>query len=71
MKISLFGNKVERACAHCKYGKKTSNGNSVFCPKKGVIDAFASCRAYKYDPLKRVPKKVKLQSDFSEKDFSI
>jgi len=71
LKINLFGNKVERACAHCKHGKKTANSESVFCPKKGVMSAYSSCRAYKYDPLKRVPKKIKLQSDLSEKDFSI
>lgn len=70
-KISLFGNTVQRACAHCKHGRKTANGDNVFCSKKGVMDAFSSCRLYKYDPLKRVPQKAKLQSDLTEKDFSL
>lgn len=71
MKINLFGKTVEPACAHCKRGRKTAYGEKVFCEKKGVVDAYYSCKSYKYDPLKRVPKKVKLQNDLSEKDFSI
>ncbi len=71
MKINLFGKTVEPACAHCKHGRKTPNGENVFCAKKGVVDAYNSCKSYKYDPLKRVPKKVKLQNDLTEKDFSI
>ncbi len=71
MKIKLFGKKIDPACEHCKFGRKNADGDKVFCQKKGIVNSYDSCRAYKYDPLKRSPKKIKLQSDLSEKDFQI
>lgn len=71
MKIKLFGKKIEPACLYCRFGRINGEGDRVFCSKKGIVDAIGSCRAFDYDPIKRVPKKVKLSSDLSEKDFEI
>ena len=35
------------------------------CLKKGIVPAGGSCRAFRYDPLKRMPPKP-LRPDFSK-----
>lgn len=71
MKIKLFGKKIEPACLYCRHGRANAEGDRVFCSKKGIVDAVGSCRAFDYDPIKRVPNKIKLENDLSEKDFEI
>lgn len=71
MKIKLFGNKIEPACLYCRFGRVNGEGDRVFCSKKGIVESTSSCRAFDYDPIKRVPKKVKLANDLTEKDFEI
>ena len=71
MKIKLFGNKIEPACIHCRFGRVNYEGDTVFCSKKGIVSALSSCRKFNYDPLKRVPKKAVLTNDLTEKDFEI
>ena len=71
MKIKLFGKKIEPACIYCQYGRVNQEGDRVFCLKKGIVNAFGSCRAFLYDPLKRIPKKITLSNDLNEKDFEI
>lgn len=67
----MFGKKIEPACEYCKFGRKSPDSEKVFCQKKGVVNFYDSCRSFKYDPLKRAPKKIKLKNDLSEKDFEI
>jgi hypothetical protein len=45
----------------------------VACVKKGVVPVEHHCRAFKYDPLKRVPPRpVSLATErLSKEDFSI
>ena len=71
MKVKLFNSKIEPACMYCRFGKRNGDSERVFCEKKGIVDAFSSCRKYDYDPLKRVPKKVDFASDLSKEDFEI
>lgn len=71
LKVKLFGKKIEPACLYCRHGRADSEGERVFCSKKGIVAAANSCRAFDYDPLKRIPKKIELSSDLTEKDFEI
>ena len=52
----LFTKKIEPRCAYCKRGAALDE-EQVICLKKGVVSAGGSCRAFRYDPLKRVPPK--------------
>lgn len=52
----LFTKKIEPRCIYCKRGKALDE-EQVICLKKGVVSAGGSCRAFRYDPLKRVPPK--------------
>lgn len=52
----LFTKKIEPRCAYCKRSAAL-NEEQVICLKKGVVSAGENCRAFRYDPLKRVPPK--------------
>lgn len=50
----LFQKKIEPRCAYCQRGAPLDE-EQILCPKKGVVAPGGSCRAFRYDPLKRVP----------------
>ena len=69
----LFEKNIEPRCAYCKRGAALEGGE-VACIRKGIVSAAGSCRAFRYDPLKRVPPKPLPAPDFSrlrEEDFVI
>lgn len=68
----LFQKDIEPRCAYCKKGAAL-DGERVMCLKKGIVSAGGSCRAFRYEPLKRVPPKP-ARADFStlrDEDFSL
>ena len=72
MKQKLFDNKkYKKCCANCFFGRLPKDKLSVLCEKKGVMRPEDGCGSYKYDPLKRVPQKLVLKSDFTEDDFKL
>lgn len=68
----LFNEKIEPQCTYCRRGK-TVDPETVLCRRKGVVRPEASCPAFRYDPLKRVPPaRVKLDlSRIRDEDFSL
>ena len=68
----LLRKDIEPRCAYCKRGEPVSE-EEVMCLKKGIVSADGSCRAFRYDPLKRVPPRpVKLNTErLSEEDFTL
>ncbi len=71
MAKSSFNKKLEKHCEYCVYGTHLDFEDQIICKKRGVTDKFDKCRSYKYDPLKRVPVKVKLADGYSEEDFKL
>lgn len=68
----LFGNRIPPACRYCEAGCGFSAvDGTVLCEKKGVVAADYRCRHYRYDPLKREPKRRARVLEHSEKDFSL
>ena len=68
----LFDKTIEPRCAYCARGRELSE-EEVACRKKGVVPAGGSCRAFRYDPLKRVPPRP-VKADFSRyqtEDFTL
>lgn len=68
----LFQKDIEPRCTYCARGAALGE-DKVLCPKKGVVAPGGSCRAFKYDPLKRVPPKP-AAADFSklkDEDFRL
>ncbi|MBR3868122.1 MAG: hypothetical protein IKM66_02285 [Clostridia bacterium] len=71
MKKTLSGKNVSPKCIYCETGIVTNDGKTILCKRKGVMQPDSFCRKFRYDPLKRVPDTVKLQTDFSEEDFAL
>lgn len=67
----LYGKGIVPACAYCANGTASSDDRNVLCPKKGIVDNNYSCRKFKYDPLRRVPKIPPELEKFTTKDFSL
>lgn len=49
-----IGEGIEPCCKICANSAET-DGDVLFCKKKGMVEPSGSCRKYVYDPLKRVP----------------
>ena len=52
--MGLFQKNVDPRCAYCTRSRPL-DAEQVICEKKGVMSAASHCRAFRYDPLKRVP----------------
>lgn len=68
----LFEKKMEPRCAYCARGEALDE-EQVACSKKGIMPAGGHCRAFRYDPLKRVPPRPAVldTEKLNEADFSL
>ena len=62
---------VSPACAYCKNGRLSPDGEGVLCSKKGIVEKDFCCKKYKYDILKRQPKRPKKKKKFSPDEFKL
>ncbi len=70
--MSLFQKEIEPRCVYCARGRDLGE-DRIGCPRKGVMSAGDSCRAFRYDPLKRVPPRpAKLSlGSLTDEDFTL
>ena len=63
-----ISDKIEKYCKYCEKASVLSDADTMLCTKHGVVDAAHCCRAFKYDPLKRAPKKAerKIELEYVE-----
>lgn len=68
----LFRKTIVKNCAYCAHAGQASDGK-LLCTKRGFVSANGSCRRFRYDPLKRTPKKLKAKdfTAFTEEDFRL
>ena len=68
----LFRKKLPKSCSYCTFGTELTDG-SVLCAKKGIMDANKSCRKFRYEPTRRVPRKQKTPdfSQYDQDDFTL
>ncbi len=59
------------ACGICSHGILSPDGETVLCIKTGIRLLDSSCRSFKYDPLKRVPRRAPIVGGFTEEDFKL
>ena len=62
----FFRKDIEKRCAYCECGS-VINDTEVVCSRRGIVNATEHCRRFRYDPLKRVPTRMK-PKDFSKMD---
>ena len=70
MKKKLFGNQISPDCSYCEHGAKKSDG-SYSCAQNRTMPFKGGCKAFRYDPLKRVPKAGPKLPAYSPEDFSL
>lgn len=68
---SMFNKELPKACKYCVFGKGSLFSGEILCKKHGVTSVSDYCRHYKYDPLKRVPERVKIADGYKPEDFSL
>lgn len=72
MKKTLYNtSEISPACEYCALGRPSPDGETVLCIKKGVVKKDFHCRKYKYDIMKRVPKRAPEMQTFDSEDFSL
>lgn len=50
----LFRKDIEPRCAYCSRANVLDE-NNMSCRKRGIVPLAGSCRAFRYDPLRRIP----------------
>ena len=70
--MKLFRKNMDPSCAYCTHGQQV-NEREVACVKRGIVPIGHHCRAFRYDPLKRVlPRPAVLDTEkLNEADFSL
>lgn len=63
--------KADYCCAICAHGKKAADSDMILCYKKGVLQPDYKCRSFKYDPLRREPKKAPVLPEYTFEDFKL
>lgn len=71
MKQDKTKSEISPKCEYCVHGRLSPDGETVLCPKKGVMRREDSCRRYQYDILKRKPRKAPELPSFSAEDFEL
>ncbi len=54
--------RIEKYCKYCERAKTLSDPDIMLCEGHGVVSAGHVCRRFRYDPLKRAPRRPTLQS---------
>lgn len=67
VKHMLFRKKIDKFCSYCAHAAKVDE-NTYLCAKKGLVASCHRCRKFKYDPLKRIPVRMK-PKDFTKYDY--
>ena len=71
MKKSLFDKEISPKCEYCQTGIPTGDGKEILCRRMGVMQSDSCCGKFKYDPLKRKPKVITVNSDYSAEEFKL
>lgn len=68
----LFRKKIDRYCTYCQFAGKIDEETMV-CQYHGIVPSGHHCRKFRYDPLKRIPGRVKPKEfeKFDKQDFSL
>lgn len=51
---------MPKVCAFCDKAQGLTDTEHMLCSKKGIVACGYSCRKFRYDPLKRIPRAPKL-----------
>lgn len=68
----LFRKKIERSCSYCRHSVRLED-DRILCSKCGLRESEDGCHRFLYDPLKRIPHKMKALdfSKYDQEDYSL
>lgn len=67
----IFRQDIEPACSYCMRANPLDE-ERMTCRKRGIVPTSGSCRAFRYDPLRRIPPKpAMLRGCFTAADFTL
>ncbi len=49
----------EKLCMYCEHAAPTYEPDKMLCSKRGIVSCSYKCSRFVYDPLKRIPRRVK------------
>ncbi len=67
----MYGATIAPACEYCAWGRRASDPRMILCEKCGIVSPYYKCKKFRYDPLRRVPKRPPKLPAFSPEDFSL
>lgn len=67
----LFPGPDEKRCETCEHGRPFNKGEKILCARKGIVEPGFCCRKYRYDPLRRVPRRAPALQEFRPEDFKL
>ncbi len=67
----LFNDDISPSCSLCARCRPAPTENEMLCIEKGVVSADYSCKKFRYDPLKRVPRIIPRQQELNVEDFKL
>lgn len=69
-RFNLFRKDIEPRCAYCARSGPLDDEHAT-CKRRGIVRLTDHCRAFKYDPLRRVPPRpaVLPARKYSDADF--
>ncbi len=65
----MFNKDIQKKCEYCIHASPLGKNSEMVCLKRGIVNSDDLCRKYKYDPLKREPKKQLISDNYSPEDF--
>jgi len=71
IKRPLFGSRVDPACCYCQHSTPGDDPAFLTCRHKGKVQAGASCRRFRYDPLRRTPARQTVLPHYTKEEFEI
>ena len=71
MKKIIDKKNIEASCSYCAHGKFSPLGETILCQKKGIVEKDFYCKKFKYDVLKRQPRRPREIDHFDAEAFTL
>jgi len=70
--MPLYNSDIPPRCEYCRHGRPAPDADAILCVKQGIMLPSSSCSKFKYDALKRKPRKApKLFTDYDPDEFKL
>lgn len=68
-KNSLFNEDISPACEYCEFGSDSADYRMVLCKKEGMVSPYYRCKRFRYNPVRRTPKRMARLPEIDPSDF--